>query len=399
MSPKAFTLIELLISIAITVIIAGVIYFGLSAALESWGYSKDRLALQKVLNEVTEEITNGIAASYGLKDSLEIITAGYARVEFVPPWTDDTHTVSGEGFVYTLNRKIKPGTAAPITELKFPESDEYLLASVAMIDKKQSLLSQVRLVETVPHGSQIRFTYHPDPEANPDVIKTIWWDDEDGDVYSEYLGEVKNISKNAFGVKIIELKLRYYDNANNLVTDFEWVDMGDLNLITGAEVFITAELGQYTTSLLNFVSLRNAPMRSGYLPLKQGMRIPIPNSHDIHTFLLSNISGVDNEDVLEFEAVPETGKSWRVKIVFSRVGFSDPKIGKYTIEYPPGHQLYTASPKTDAILGLNLLLLDSVGLYDYDDDEDIEDSVILDGKVEFKVKDMDVEGVGLFVRP
>jgi hypothetical protein len=399
MISKGITLIELLISIAITVVIAGAIYFSLNAALESWGYSKDKLALQKVLNDVTEEITNGIADSYGLKDGLEIMTAGSARIEFVPPWTDDTHTVTRKDFVYTLNRKIKPGAAVPITELKLPGSTECLLASAALIDEKASPLSRVRLLEIASSGSQLRFTYHPDPDANADVIKAIWWDPGDKDVYSEYLGEVKNISKNPFGVEIVELKLRYYDNANNLVTEFEWTDRKDLNLITGIEVFVTAKLGQYKTSLLNFVSLRNAPMRSGYLPLRKGTSVSIPDSHNIHTFILSNISGVDNEDVLELEAIPESGKEWRIKIIFNRIGFSDPKIGKYTIEYPPGHPVYTAYPKTDATLGLNLLMLDSSGLYDYDDDEDIEDFVMLDGKVTLNIKKMDVEGVGLFIRP
>ena len=40
--------------------------------------------------------------------------------------------------------------------------------------------------------------------------------------------------------------------------------------------------------------------------------------------------------------------------------------------------------------GLNLLSLGANGLYDYDDDEDIEDFVILDGKVTLKITKMDV---------
>ena len=50
-------------------------------------------------------------------------------------------------------------------------------------------------------------------------------------------------------------------------------------------------------------------------------------------------------------------------------------------------------------MGLNLLTLGTNGLYDYDDDEDIEDFVVLEGDVMLEVTKMDIEGAGLFVRP
>ncbi len=111
---RAFTLIELLMSIAIATVITAAIYFSLSSALESWEYSQDQLALQKVLSETMEEVVSGTAAVYGLRDSLEIIAAGAKRIEFVPPWTDDTHSVASRDFIYTLNRRIKPGAAVAI---------------------------------------------------------------------------------------------------------------------------------------------------------------------------------------------------------------------------------------------------------------------------------------------
>ena len=397
---RGFTLIELLVSIAVAVIIAGVVYFSLSTALESWRYTKDQLALQKVLNEVVEEITSGTVTSFGLKDSLEVLQAGRARMEFVSPWTDDTHTVTDPNFIYTLNSKIKPGTGVPIAEARLLETDEYGSIPVAVIKEGESARSMVRLMQIAPRGRELHFTYHPDAKANVDTIKYIWWDSEDKEVFSEYKGEVSSISKNPFGIKISRMELRYYDKANNLITESEWMDKDDLNLITGIEFFIEAELGQYKKNGLSFVSLRNAPMQSGCLPLSEQMRIQIPDSYDIHTLLLKNISGVSNEDVLQLSATPESGKDWRIKIVFGRVGSAEPKIERYVIEYPPGHVVFTEYPGTGIGAGLNLLMLGSNGRYDYDyDGEDVEDIVMLEGDVLLKVERMDAEGAGLFVRP
>jgi len=396
---KGLTLIELLISIAITVIIGGALYFSLNTALESWSYTKDQLALQKVLSQVMKEIISGSVETYGLRDSLEIKLATNERIEYVPPWTDDTHTVAEKDFIYTLNRRIKPGTAVPIGELKLFESREYRLIPVTEIERDKSGASQVKLGLAVSSGGQLRFSYHPDSEDNPDVIESVWWDNDDKAVYAQYIDETENISKNLFGVEIVEIKLSYYDNTNKLITDSEYIDDRDLNMITGIEVFLKAKLGNHTRSLMSFVNLRNSPLRSGYLSIREGVNIPIPDSEDIFTLLLTNISGVNSGDTIILEAVPEVGKSWTIKIKFSQVGSANPKIESFTIEYPPGYAVHTEYPRSDIDTGLSLLELDPGGLYDYDDDEDTEDVVVLSGDVLLEVKRMEVEGAGIFVKP
>jgi len=396
---KAFTLIELLISIAITTIIVGAVYLSLNTALETWGYSRDQLALQKVLSQTIDEVLNGNAAIYSIKDSLEILAAGGERIEFVPPWTDDTHSVAAKNFIYTLNRKVKPGTAVPIGELKLPESKKYRLVPVRKIELDDSEISQVRLGLAAPLGSDLRFTYQPDPKSNSDVVKAVWWDPEVKQVYCEDSEGIENISRNPFGVEITKMIFRYYDNTNKLVTDYAWVDQRDLNIITGVEVYMEAKLGQYTQTLISFANLRNSPMRSGYLTLREGTRLPIADSYNIHTLLLTNLSGVSSGDELQIEAVPRSGKSWRVKIKFQKTGRSKAKIESYTVEYPPQHPVYTEYPRSSIDVGLNLLSLGANGLYDYDDDQDIEDFVLLEDDVVLEVTKMDIEGAGLFVRP
>lgn len=394
-----FTLIELLISIAITVVITAALYFSLQAALDSWAYTKDQLALQMVLNDLNERIVYGLEGQHGLEDSMEIVSAGTARVEYVPPWTDATHTVASKDFVYTLNRKVKPGTGVPITEVEYPDEPGYKLIGAALNDVKESAVSEIRLTEIVPAGSRLKFSYHPDPVLNPDVIKYLWWDEEDLAVYTEYHDGLKELSDNPFGVRITGLTMRYFDNANNPVSESTWVDTDRIPIITGVELMLEARLGDYKRSFLSFISIRNAPMRSGYITLKDDMSIPIPDSKNIHTLLLTNIQGVDSEDVLEIEAVPERGRSWLLKIVFGRVGFAAPTIARCTVEYPPGNEVFWTYPKTSVDIGLDMLLLDPSGKYDYDDDEDVDDDLILEGDVVLTVRAMDVKGAGLFVRP
>ena len=396
---KGFTLIELLIAVAITAVIAAAVYFSLDTALESWRYTKDQLALQKVLNEVAEKITSGTVESFGMKDSLEILAAGKTQIEFVPPWTDDTHTVREADFVYTLNTRIKPGTTLPIAETKLRHSDEYLFVGVDKIEEGLGGGRRVRLKELLPQGNPIRFTYHPDAKSNSDTIKNIWWDEEDKEVYSSYKGELEDISKNPFEVKITKMELRYYDNENNLITESEWVDEKDLILITGIELLLDAELGQYKKTLLGFAGLRNAPMRSGYLTLSEGVRIKVADSEKIHTLRLMNITGVSSKDILRLRATPDSGTPWSIKIVFENRSGSEPKIAGYTIEYPPGEKVFTESPGTKIEAGLNLLALGTNGKYDYDLDEDVKNVVILKGEVSLEVERMDIEGAGLFVRP
>ncbi len=396
---RGFTLIELLISIAIAGLITAATYLSLDTALDSWGYSQDHLALQKVISEVMEEVVNGTSRTYGIMDSLETVAAGSDYIEFVPPWTDDTHSVASEDFVYHLNRKVKPGTGVPIGEIKLPEARKYQIIPVKILDLEDSAISQVKLGIAAPLGSDLRFTYQPDPKG-AGVTRKIWWDPDTQQVYLEDASGIENISRNPFGVKILTMQFRYYDNANNLISDRNWIDESDLNMITGVEIYMETELkGGKHQSLINFVNLRNAPMRSGYLPLRQGIKIPVPDSKDIHTLLLSNISGVSSGDELELLFEPEAGRSWRINLKFEHISLSKSTIESYTIEYPAARPVHIEYPRSKIEEGLDLLTVGPNGLYDYDDDSDIKDFVNLEGKVMLSVAKMDIEGAGLFVRP
>ncbi len=409
-SPNGFTLIELLVAVTISVFIAAAIYWSVVTALQSWGYIKDELMLQKVASQIMQDLTEGPPDGYGLRDSLEVIKAYQDEVEVVYPWSDDTHMAQSGVKIYTLNRHIKPGTAIPIGETRLSEEDIYHSIPVTILDwGKKEELNKVQLGLNIAPGSLLRFIYHPDAKKNPDVISSYNWIKEEGHIYFRDERGERVISKNPFGIKVTNFLLRYYDNANSELAEGGDVDEEDFQFIAGIEIFIEISIPARIGSaegkkvkkkeLLSFVNLRNSPARGGSVSLREGMKMNIPNSKDIKILFITNLSGIDDKDVIRLEAEPSSGKEWRLTVNFKREGLAVPTIDSYTIEYPTGHAILTDRPQTSVELGLNLLSLGTNGLQDYDDDEDVEDFVILEGEVEFKVTKMDIAGAALFVRP
>jgi hypothetical protein len=388
-----------MVSIALVVIISAAVYFAVDGAFDSWVYCRDQLSLQKVLIETMDKVVSGTVKQFGLKDSLEIVAAGSRRVEFVPPWIDDTHSAADRSFIYTLNGRLQLGSPVPIGEIRMPETNLWRLVPVQVIPLEDNEATQVKLGLSVPEGSDLRFFYHPDWKNEPDAARKIIWDPKTKELLMEHGDQVENLSKNFFGMEILNVKFSYFTSHNDLVTDREWVDEEDLKTITGVEAEIEARLGVQTQKLVRFVNLRNAPMRTGYLTLKKDMKIPIADSKNIRTFLITNLSGISNNDELMLEAVPRAGTPYRARFEFEKIGSGKPVLKKVTVQYPPRNIVYTDYPKTTTDLGINLLLLGNDGLYDYDDDEDTDDAVFLEGDVDLYVTEMTIKGAGLFVRP
>ncbi len=399
MRKKGFTLIELLIAIAITSVIGLAVYFSLATALDVWTYSSDELALQKVLSEAIDEIANGKASTYGIRHSFAFKNCDNHKIEFVPPWIDDTHRVESRQYIYSLNKEKKPGTAVPLADYKPPGHEEYKFITIDEVEAEEKNVSEVKLPYPLPTASQLRFIYHPNDDLYSDVIKTFWWDSEDKDIYSRYKGQVNKVSQNPFGVKITDMELKYYNDKNELITDFNKVGRQDLKLITGIEIRMEAELKGKKFELINFVSVPNAPLHSGYFTVTDETELPIADSQNIHTLIVDNFSGVSDGDLLRIDALPESGNAWRIEISFKRVGLGKPQISGYNIEYPIGNVVYSQELARSLGSSLDLMSLGPNGLYDYDDDQEIEDVVNLKGDVRLKVSRIDIKGVGIFVRP
>lgn len=396
---NGFTLMELMISIAILSVIGGSMFFAMSGAFDSWEYCRDHLSIQKVLSETMDRVTAGSFRSYGLKDSLEILEASAGEVEFVPPWIDASHTVSGtKDFIYTLNRRLKPGAPSPIGEVRLAESTAWKLVPVKVIDTEEDDKTLVQVGLSMPEGSALRFNFHPDAKTEIDVARKIYRDPKTNSILLEKGGDVENVSKNIFGVEITGLTFKYFNNANAQLSNGS-LEFAERQTVTGVEVTVEAKLGDRTQKLTTFVNLRNAPMRTGYVSLVRDMCVPIPDSANVKTLLVTNLSGVKSGSVLTLEAIPRAGKSWRARFDFERTGSLNPILKRVSVEYPLQHEVLSDYPRTGTDLGINLLLLGSGGLYDYDDDSEVDDIAKLEGDVALCVTGMTIKGAGLFVRP
>ncbi len=399
---KSFTLIELLIAVSISTMIGGALYLSLRSALESWQVSEDRLLLQHVTARLMEEITEGLPDTYGLRDALELTDGSAQSLTVVMPWTDSSHDFYTGVFTYTLNKHIKPGTGAPIAEALLPNTTEYKVIPVGLIEKgKHDEYPEARLSVNLAGGSRLRFTFHPDYKKDSDVLTTFRYDGAEKAIFIDGLDGSRNISKNPYGVKITDLLLRYFDNSNNEVGSNGSISSADIAKVTGLEIAFKAQSrGKNTRETVTFVALRNAPRRSGNLILSQGARFPIPNSNEVTAFSLTNLSGINNDDELILDARPSSGgRDWRLKVLFSLPTNSNiPLIEYFQIESPAGNKIYSERCRMPANLGLNLLSLGPNGLYDYGNQRN-SGEVALTGKVELEVERMDIAGASVFVRP
>jgi hypothetical protein len=246
----------------------------------------------------------------------------------------------------------------------------------------------------------LRLSYHPDPKRAPDAIMTVRWDPTQKAVFVDKMDGREKLGENLFGVEITDCRFRFYDQTNAPLEDFMIHGKSGLQLITAVEVQITGKIDQHELTLIGMVMLRNSSRQSGLVILSQGVKVPIPNSARIRTFLLTNLMGVTAEDEIHLELIPHSGGSLRLKIRFEQFGKTRPVIGEVTIEQPVGHPLLSERPRTSADLGLDLLTLGSGGFYDYDDDPYVEDIVLLDDEpVTLSVSRMDVGGAACFIRP
>lgn len=397
---SGFTLIELLIAMGVAVLILGAVYFSLTSALESWHYTRDELALQEVMSRVFEGILDGSDFALGLRSAIEITRASDEAISFVLPW-DEEFPASSELNMIQLAQYIEPGAGLPVAELFFPETRTRKPVPVTL-DNPDDLMAhpRIKLGFQPLAGSTLHISYHPDPKRVPEAIATFRYDAQTHTVFQDQASGIKQIGTNSYGVVITDCSFRCYDLLNNLVTESGDVSPADLPQVGAIEVRITGTLGSHTLTLWGMVMLRNSSRHSGLLILRPGMHVPIADSHTIKTFTLTNLVGVSNDDEIQLEVRPKVGKPWRVTIRLEKYGQARAVIAQITVEYPPGNPIYTDRPRTSVDSGVDFLSLGPGGLYDYDDDDDVNDVVLMEGDpVVLTVTKMDAKGAACFIQP
>jgi len=409
------TLIELLIAVSISTILAGVVIFMLNTSFDSYIFSQREILLDKTLDNCLDEISTGGFDNFGLKDALEILEVSEDSITFVPPWIDKKGAVKPEHShpdlaaktPFILDRPVKRGSFTPIAEVTSPDGDDRQAWSqipVAFSISGESNIAEaadrVFLEGPLDPGSRIRFIYQPDATFFPECAMKICW--EGNNIVRRYNDIESVIPKNNTGSsRISGLEFRYFDNTNTeVIPEPEFIPN-----ITAVKVSLEAGLKPESKkgpviakTGFAYINIRNSRVAGKGLIIQKGTRIRIPDSRNIRVFSVADVTGIKKDGTIQFVARPEQGSSWKIKI---DLGFDDdtPILKKYTVEYPKGVVVYSETINLTTDIPLNLLNLGGNGLYDYDYDESGDNFVDLKGEVELEVTEMDAGGAVIYIRP
>ncbi|MBN1522796.1 MAG: prepilin-type N-terminal cleavage/methylation domain-containing protein, partial [Candidatus Aureabacteria bacterium] len=396
---RAFTLVELLIAIALSTIISATIIYVFKAGLDSWEYGQGQALCQLSDETAVEKIIEGDYFYDGLREALEIIKAQETEIQFVP-WYVQTVDKIEPGEKYQLERTLLKGASFPVGEVFNEKTKSYEFRNMGYLFEKTETSSRefvrFHVSQFYRHG---RVIYYPDPRVHEDVIMRIYYEPSKKMIYREYLGVTKPLFRGEHN--IISLSFRYFDSTNSEI------DPGRINIsktlttpVTAVSVEVTAESGSETYTLKSFVNIRKKGIAGSGLYLTENARVPVPDSKNIKTLTLTNFGGIFEHSTAEVLIQSESlkGQNYLVRIEFDNIDGIE-YILSFSIEYPKGETVLKKDVNKPVATGLNLLTLDPSGHYDYDDDNGIEDFVSFEGDdIILSVEKMGIGGMNLFVR-
>ena len=399
----ALTLIELLIAITISTILGGATVLMLRSGLDAYIYSEEQALINKILDETLEEISGEGFRNEGIKDALEILEAKKDSISFLPLWEDDSHRPSGKKQKFILNRSFRLGSSLPTLEWRTNYREDLAPLSITFIpsQKRGKAKAQDSVIPNEPlsTGSQARIIFQPDAEDFSDVIMRLSWDSLNGRFLRIYKNKTEVIPKSKYkGFKLTQMRFQYFDNTNMEIPAPVPTEL--LSVISAVRVSLSLESKSQgkTREANRFINLRNSRAFGKGIIIRKGTQIKIPDSRNIRTLSLGNITGVKAKDTIKLKAQPKQGKAWRIKL---ELGIKDklPVIEKYIIDYPPGLTVYSETINQTADLPFNLLTIGKNGRYDYDFDKDVENVVDLKGDVFLEVEEITASGAAIFIRP
>jgi len=407
---RGFTLIEIMVSVAISVVITGTIALVLQSGMEAWRYGQERLAAQKVFSDVMDLLTEGGYDEDGIKDATEIVRAGPHSFTFVSLWRDDSQRpdprVNPEQR-FTMNRQYKAGSSLPLGQIRKRGTYDWKSVPVKFYygegNDPADPDDQVVFVDTIPPIHDVRILFKPDALADPTVAKTFSWEEGDQRIYSTFDGKTTDMLKHDKTTKIEYLKFIYYDGLNQLVevpAGETTLPQKDLNRVTAVKVYLRVRKGPEVKEQTSFINIRST--LGGGIAITEGTVIPMPNSQDIRAFYIGNFQGVKGPATLELDVEPKMGTIWRVRLDLAPAGKEDMVLTNFSIQYPPGTPVFSDRPykRFSARDSLNLLTIDRSGRYDYDDDEDMRDFVNVRGEGVFlTIRRMDMDGANIYIKP
>jgi prepilin-type N-terminal cleavage/methylation domain-containing protein len=406
---KGFTLIELIVAISLTSIMAGVVIVIFKTSLDTYQYVHESVIVDKISTDILDDIIDGSYQSYGIKDALEIVQASRASMAFVPLWIDDEYffdSLKGPAQEFILRQPFKPGASIPVAEI-FIQGDERSIWQAYPInfyfDEKRSggrSRDTVSFFADPPQGKEVRFVYHPDPDACDGCVMSVGFQDEK--VVRGYKKRQKFIPQHLpKGVTLTELTFQYYDNTNTEILPKRKgavLSSDELSLVSAVRVSLGVRYQGFEKTSRAFINLRNLSVANNGIIIREGTKFKIPDSKEIRAFSLLNIINVRDGGKIVLEARSSKGQSWRFTAEFSAQEEAQ-VIKRYQVEYPIGQNVLTRNAQHPVSEAFSLLTFDITGKYDYDLEQLDESRVNLEGDVELTVTRMDAAGASLLIRP
>jgi len=209
------------------------------------------------------------------------------------------------------------------------------------------------------------------------------------------------ILKRMRGVKVQRLAFLYYNNLNQLLPVGRLYSEAQQRRITGVKIYILLTRNLEWKEMTSFTNIRNVTTIG--VTISKGSILPLPSPQAIRGLSLGDFAGLTRDGIVELEIQSGGRSRWKLRLEFKPT--ADPAriiLNRFKIEAPPG-RLRTSGILDQPISTnefVNLLAIDRTGRFDYDDDRDIQDAVIIRGESNvLKVTRFDFDVASMFVRP
>lgn len=399
---------ELLVSITVLGIISGVDVSILSAGLDSWGHIQRRLTLQQVSAEIMETVLEGGFDEEGLRDGVELKEATAEAIGVVPLWTDRSHRPDPQRNKeqrFTLEKQFKSGSPIPVGQVRLSDADDWEVVPIAFergegLDPKKPD-DTVTFLKPIPSGSRIRILYTPDSAVHPETVIRFRFDPDKNQIFRSYAGRTTLLPQRSQQVKVEKLAFLYYDNLNRPLPTDRTFSPAELRRITGVKVQLLLSRSQERKEVTSFTNIRN--VQTVGVTISKGTVVPLPSPSTIRAFSLGDLAGLKKDGVVELSVRAGGRFQWRIRLEFKPA--ENPLqvlLHRFQIQAPVGQV------KTSGIINrllsrtefVDLMGIDRTGFFDYDDDPDIADSVMVpDGGNLVEVTECDFDVAALFIRP
>lgn len=405
-----FTIVEILISLSVMAIIAGLDVMLLQTGLDSWRYGSERVSIQRAADELMENLLEGGYDGEGIRDAVELKEASLTTIGFVPLWTDRSQRpepVKNREQKFTLEKQFKPGAPTPVGQIRKPDTLDFVAVPIKFTygEKRDPKARDdvVQFSDPIPIGSEIKILYTPDGENDPEVVKFFRWDPTAKKVYDSYGGKTKDLIQKEKTILVERCVFLYYDNLNRLIpmTDGESLSSLAIKRATAVKLYLILRHDNTRWELTSFTNVRNVATIGA--TISEGVELPMPTPNAIKAFSLGDFYHLKKDGVVELVVRTRTHKGWKVRLKFKAAPREEDLIlERFQIESPPGKILTSAILEQTIAANefVSLETLDRTGLYDYDNDEDVNDLVNVTGANPIvTVTRLDFEGASLFIRP